>query len=56
MKEKKKDNLIKLVDWMVERKGIVALIILGLFIVPLLIVHILFKIRTDVNYVVFTKF
>lgn len=51
MKEKKKDNIINLVDWMVERKGIVALIILGLFIVPLLVVHILFKIRTDIYWI-----
>ena len=39
MKDKKKDSLIKLVDWMADRKGIVALIILGLFIAPLLVVH-----------------
>lgn len=51
MKDKKKDSLIKLVDWMADRKGIVALIILGLFIAPLLVVHILFKIKTDIYWI-----
>ena len=51
MARKKKDELTKLVDWMIERKGLVLLIVIGLFAIPLLIVHVLFKIRTDLYWV-----
>ena len=45
--KKKKSGIIEMVDWMATRKGLVLLIVVALFAVPLVIVHILFKLTTN---------
>ena len=45
--KKEKSKLVELIDWMVAHKGKVVLIVIALFVIPLIIVHILFKIKTN---------